>query len=169
MNTFIRDEFDQDLRHRFELFDVILIAAELVILFSFFNYTLSGSESGYRSAQLLWHDMGWLDRLHRLRPGGAVPARTERCDQGLERAFPQRGRGSAGTDGRLHAAPLFHVCRRLFLSMVNNPLASNSFLPPCRGKARMGVELCNDNASTPTLTLPLQGGGDRIASVGLEQ
>lgn len=60
MNTFIRDEFDQDLRHRFELFDVILIAAELVILFSFFNYTLSGSESGYRSAQLLWHDMGWL-------------------------------------------------------------------------------------------------------------
>ena len=31
-----------------------------MILFSFFNYTLSGSESGYRSAQLLWHDMGWL-------------------------------------------------------------------------------------------------------------
>jgi formate-dependent nitrite reductase membrane component NrfD len=31
-----------------------------VILFSFFNYTLSGSESGYRSAQLLWGDWGWL-------------------------------------------------------------------------------------------------------------
>ena len=60
MNTFIRDENDQDIRHRFERFDVILIATELVILFSFFNYTLSGSESGYRSAQLLWHDMGWL-------------------------------------------------------------------------------------------------------------
>ena len=60
MNTFIRDENDQDIRHRFERFDVILIATELVILFSFFNYTLSGSESGYRSAQLLWHNMGWL-------------------------------------------------------------------------------------------------------------
>ncbi len=60
MNTFIRDENDQDLRHHYERFDVILIATELVILFSFFNYTLSGSESGYRSAQLLWHNFGWL-------------------------------------------------------------------------------------------------------------
>lgn len=48
------------LRHRYELIDLILISAELVIIFTFFNYTLSGSESGYRSAQLLWHDMGWL-------------------------------------------------------------------------------------------------------------
>lgn len=53
-------EHDALLRHRFELFDLILIALELLILFSFFNYTLYGSESGYRSAQLLWHDMGWL-------------------------------------------------------------------------------------------------------------
>lgn len=60
LNVFITDENDQDIRHRYERFDVILIAAELVILFSFFNYTLSGSESGYRSAQLLWHDFGWL-------------------------------------------------------------------------------------------------------------
>jgi len=60
LNVFIPDENDQDIRHRYERFDVILIATELVILFSFFNYTLSGSESGYRSAQLLWHDMGWL-------------------------------------------------------------------------------------------------------------
>jgi formate-dependent nitrite reductase membrane component NrfD len=60
MHTFIRSEDDKDLRHRYELLDVILIAAELVILFSFFKYTISGSESGYRSAQLLWHDWGWL-------------------------------------------------------------------------------------------------------------
>lgn len=60
LNVFITDENDQDIRHRYERFDVILIATELVILFSFFNYTLSGSESGYRSAQLLWHDFGWL-------------------------------------------------------------------------------------------------------------
>jgi polysulfide reductase chain C len=60
MHTLIRDENDGDLRRRFERLDLILIATELVILFSFFNYTLSGSESGYRSAQLLWHDWGWL-------------------------------------------------------------------------------------------------------------
>ena len=60
LHTAIRDENDDDLRTRFERFDAILIAAELVILFSFFNYTLSGSESGYRSAQLLWGNMGWL-------------------------------------------------------------------------------------------------------------
>jgi polysulfide reductase chain C len=60
LHTAIPDENDDDLRTRFERFDAILIAAELVILFSFFNYTLSGSESGYRSAQLLWGNMGWL-------------------------------------------------------------------------------------------------------------
>jgi formate-dependent nitrite reductase membrane component NrfD len=56
----IPDENDHDLRVRYERLDLILIAAELVILFSFFNYTLSGSESGYRSAKLLWGDWGWL-------------------------------------------------------------------------------------------------------------
>lgn len=60
LHTFITDENDDDLRHRYERFDLVLIATELVILFSFFNYTLSGSESGYRSAKLLWGDMGWL-------------------------------------------------------------------------------------------------------------
>ena len=34
------------------------------------------------------------------------------------------------------------------------------FLPPCRGKGRMGVEQWANKASTPSLTLPLQGGGD---------
>ncbi len=33
-------------------------------------------------------------------------------------------------------------------------------LPPCRGKAGMGVELSKSNSSTPTLPLPLQGGGN---------
>jgi formate-dependent nitrite reductase membrane component NrfD len=60
MNVFIPDANDADIRHRFERFGLILIATELVIIFSFFNYTLSGSESGYRSAKLLWHDWGWL-------------------------------------------------------------------------------------------------------------
>ncbi|MEJ2344772.1 MAG: polysulfide reductase NrfD [Gammaproteobacteria bacterium] len=53
-------EHDARLRHRYELFDLILIAAELVILFVFYNYLRSGSESGYRSAQLLWNSMGWV-------------------------------------------------------------------------------------------------------------
>jgi Fe-S oxidoreductase len=35
------------------------------------------------------------------------------------------------------------------------------FLPPCRGKARMGVESLSDNVFTPTLLLPLHGGGDK--------
>lgn len=39
-------------------------------------------------------------------------------------------------------------------------------LPPCRGKAGMGVESSNSNVSTPTLTLPLQGGGN-VAIAGL--
>ena len=42
-------------------------------------------------------------------------------------------------------------------------LAPNLHLPPCRGKAGMGVELWNGNISTPTLPLPLQGGGNGVA------
>ena len=34
------------------------------------------------------------------------------------------------------------------------------FLPPIRGKDRMGVEQSDSRISTPTLTLPLKGGGD---------
>ncbi|MEQ1917363.1 MAG: hypothetical protein ABL856_11615, partial [Gallionella sp.] len=33
-------------------------------------------------------------------------------------------------------------------------------LPPLRGKDRMGVEQSDSRISTPTLTLPLNGGGD---------
>jgi len=36
----------------------------------------------------------------------------------------------------------------------------HSFLPPCRGKARMGVEQSGRGVSTPSPTLPLQGGGN---------
>ncbi|MDD5057381.1 MAG: translocation/assembly module TamB domain-containing protein [Sideroxydans sp.] len=44
-------------------------------------------------------------------------------------------------------------------------LEQNQSLPPCRGKVRMGVEeLSNVEVSTPTLPLPLQGGGDVPAS-----
>lgn len=41
--------------------------------------------------------------------------------------------------------------------------ALNQSLPPCRGKDRMGVELQDANVSTPSPTLPLQGGGSVVA------
>ena len=41
---------------------------------------------------------------------------------------------------------------------------SSESLPPGRGKARMGVERRGAKASTPTLALPLQGGGKGAAS-----
>jgi glutamyl-Q tRNA(Asp) synthetase len=37
-----------------------------------------------------------------------------------------------------------------------------TFLPPYRGKGRMGVEQRDNTASTPSLALPLQGGGDIV-------
>jgi ATP-dependent helicase/nuclease subunit B len=38
-------------------------------------------------------------------------------------------------------------------------MGQSPFLPPCRGKARMGVESESSTVSTPSPTLPLQGGG----------
>jgi TrmH family RNA methyltransferase len=55
------------------------------------------------------------------------------------------------------------------LTLVDVPqpsVAPEQFLPPCRGKARMRVESRNANVSTPSLTLPLQGGGDGMSSNG---
>ena len=46
-----------------------------------------------------------------------------------------------------------------------NLLTPYLFLPPCRGKVRMGVEEeKNSQVSTPSLALPLQGGGDIFAN-----
>lgn len=44
----------------YERTDVILISAELVVLFSFFQYMQAGNESAMHSAKLLWNNMGWL-------------------------------------------------------------------------------------------------------------
>jgi TrmH family RNA methyltransferase len=54
------------------------------------------------------------------------------------------------------------------LTLVEVPqssVAPEQFLPPCRGKARMGVELSSLNISTPSLTLPLQGGGNKKQNI----
>ncbi|MBF0271903.1 MAG: polysulfide reductase NrfD [Magnetococcales bacterium] len=60
MYLFIYHRVDHSIRILYERVDVVLITAELVILFSFFNYTLSGSEGGYRSAAMLWGSAGWV-------------------------------------------------------------------------------------------------------------
>lgn len=60
MYTFIYHQVDHSIRALYERIDLGLITAELIIIFSFFNFTLSGSEAGYRSAQLLWGSNGWL-------------------------------------------------------------------------------------------------------------
>ncbi len=67
-------------------------------------------------------------------------------------------------DPRRFGAVLWHegdVNQHPLLSKLGpEPLPPNSLLPPCRGKAGMGVELSNVHVSTPTLTLPLHGGGN---------
>lgn len=60
LNIFNRREEDHELRVFYERIDLILISTELVILFSFFQFMLAGSESAMHSAKLLWTDLGWL-------------------------------------------------------------------------------------------------------------
>ena len=60
LHVFVRRQEDDGIRVLYERIDLILIATELVILFSFFFYLQRGSEAALRSAQLLWNDMGWL-------------------------------------------------------------------------------------------------------------
>lgn len=58
--VFIKDPADHALKVFYERTDVILISAELVVLFSFFQYMQAGNESAMHSAKLLWNNMGWL-------------------------------------------------------------------------------------------------------------
>lgn len=60
LNVFDRREEDAPLRHLYERIDVMLIAAELVIIASFYFYLKSGPESARHSFELLWNDMGWV-------------------------------------------------------------------------------------------------------------
>ncbi|ADC62256.1 NrfD/PsrC family molybdoenzyme membrane anchor subunit [Allochromatium vinosum] len=60
MYTLLHDQADEHVRVLYERIDLVLIAAELVILFSLYQYLKNGSESGVRSMELLWNDYGWL-------------------------------------------------------------------------------------------------------------
>ena len=60
LNLVIKREEDRPIRVFYERTDVMLIAAELVILFSFYFYLKSGPQSAIHSAQLLWDSFGWV-------------------------------------------------------------------------------------------------------------
>jgi formate-dependent nitrite reductase membrane component NrfD len=60
MYTILHDQADESIRLLYERIDLVLIAAELVILFSLYQYLRNGSESAVRSWELLWNDYGWL-------------------------------------------------------------------------------------------------------------
>ncbi len=60
MYTLIKDAADEYIRGLYERIDLVLISAELVIIFSFFFYLQRGSESAMRSWELLFTDLGWL-------------------------------------------------------------------------------------------------------------
>lgn len=60
MYLVIKQPDDQRIRNFYERVDLILISAELVILFSFFQYMQAGNTSAMHSARMLWNNMGWL-------------------------------------------------------------------------------------------------------------
>nr|VFK07217.1 MAG: Formate-dependent nitrite reductase, membrane component NrfD [Candidatus Kentron sp. LPFa]VFK67736.1 MAG: Formate-dependent nitrite reductase, membrane component NrfD [Candidatus Kentron sp. UNK]VFK73093.1 MAG: Formate-dependent nitrite reductase, membrane component NrfD [Candidatus Kentron sp. UNK] len=61
LNVFIKDAEDHEIRTLYERLDVGLIAAELVVIFSFYQYLQMGMESAAsKSFELLFSDFGWL-------------------------------------------------------------------------------------------------------------
>ncbi len=60
MYTLLKDQADEHVRVLYERIDLVLIAAELVVLFSLYQYLKNGSESAVRSLELLWNDYGWV-------------------------------------------------------------------------------------------------------------
>ena len=60
MHYFIKDPETDRVFHHYERVDAVLVSIELVMIFALFNFTLSGSESGYRSADILWSSTGWI-------------------------------------------------------------------------------------------------------------
>jgi formamidopyrimidine-DNA glycosylase len=69
--------------------------------------------------------------------------------------------------GDVHAHPLLASLGQEPLEADFNsdvPFEPHQHLPPCRGKGGMGVEQQKGETSTPSLALPLQGGGDDSAN-----
>jgi len=91
--------------------------------------------------------------LHELQTGGAAYpcccTRKEISDSALH-----------GIDGPVYPGTCRHGIPAGREGRAWRVRTDHSFLPPCRGKARMGVEQSGRGASTPSPTLPLQGGGN---------
>ena len=58
--TILKNEQDRALRHLFEKTDAWLIGIEIIIIFTFLNYLLIGSEGGRVSYELLWGNPLWV-------------------------------------------------------------------------------------------------------------
>ena len=97
----------------------------------------------------------------RILPHGTPPEKHDHFDLVLGNGELMRLR-----DPRRFGAVLWHageVAEHVLLAHLGpEPLATNSLLPPCRGKVGMGVETMSTNVSTPTLALPLHGGGNVV-------
>jgi formamidopyrimidine-DNA glycosylase len=97
----------------------------------------------------------------RILPHGTPPEKHDHFDLVISNGKLLRLR-----DPRRFGAVLWHEGdvneHPLLANLGPEPLTPNSLLPPCRGKAGMGVEVRRNNKiSTPTLTLPLHGGGNK--------
>nr|VFJ43495.1 MAG: Formate-dependent nitrite reductase, membrane component NrfD [Candidatus Kentron sp. FW]VFJ63815.1 MAG: Formate-dependent nitrite reductase, membrane component NrfD [Candidatus Kentron sp. FW] len=61
LNVFVKDPEDHAIRAFYERTDLILIAAELVVIFSFYQYLQVGEDSAASASfALLFNDLGWL-------------------------------------------------------------------------------------------------------------
>ncbi|MDO8264700.1 MAG: Fpg/Nei family DNA glycosylase [Gallionella sp.] len=101
----------------------------------------------------------------RILPANTPPEKHDHFDLVLSNGTLMRLR-----DPRRFGAVLWHSgevhTHPLLASLGPEPLEGETYqlLPPCRGKVGMGVEQRNSGTSTPTLTLPLQGGGNISAN-----
>jgi polysulfide reductase chain C len=60
LNVSERNEEDEAIVRLYERLDLMLIAAEIVVLFSIFNYLQTGSTAAQKSLSILFNDLGWL-------------------------------------------------------------------------------------------------------------
>ncbi|MBF0562840.1 MAG: polysulfide reductase NrfD [Alphaproteobacteria bacterium] len=60
LNVFVQRKEDHGLQSLYERLDLGLIVAEMIIIFSFYNYLRHSSESAMRSADMLFSNAGWI-------------------------------------------------------------------------------------------------------------
>jgi glutamyl-Q tRNA(Asp) synthetase len=99
------------------------------------------------------HTAAYEDAFHKLQAIGAVYpcscTRKEIADSALH-----------GIDGQIYPGTCRNGLPQGREGRAWRVRTDYTFLPSCRGKVRMGVEQRESRVSTPSLSLPLQGGGD---------